>query len=319
MQQQITQQSNAAIAPEPTRNVVRAYWIVVGVFLALLIGSFFLPEPLHDELLWHQSSPFYLLVSSTPLSYYAFPFVWYAIFIWPFMYFPAAVWPRPKWKTLEKNRRRAVENRLSGRSTATFLLPEVFPLLPASLSVRIRRNWHATLIAGTIYTTLIGFVLLAFVSDWQFSIQSLAQRGEISGWTLLGSIFEALFFYLLIFPAITAFLFAPHQRLIATRDGLICYRWLRFSYIPWHEALLFAVITEQKNTLIYELASSTSIIRWSSKPTWNYADTFPAATVGIAPLGLVRAENSTEEYQWQIRQLTAMVAAGTGLPLYDLR
>ena len=175
MQQQITQQSNAAIAPEPTRNVVRAYWIVFGFFLALLIGSFFLPEPLHDELLWHQSSPFYLLVSSTPLSY-AYPFVWYAIFIWPFMYFPAAVWPaRPKWKTLEKNRRRAVENRLSGRSTATFSLPEVFPLLPASLSVRVRRNWHATLIAGTIYTTLIGFVLLAFVSDWQFSIQSLAR------------------------------------------------------------------------------------------------------------------------------------------------
>ncbi len=311
MQQQITQQSSATVAPEPARNVVRYYLIVLGVALALLIGSFFLPEPFRDELTWSKSLLLFNSSSFQPFLFILLP----AIFIWPFINIPAIT----RYRYLEKKRRRAVENRLSGRSTATFPLPAIFISLPATVSVRVRRSWRATSIAGAIYTTLIGFVLLAFVSDWQTNMHYLVQRGEISGWTLLGSIFNALFYCLLIFPAITAFLFAPHQRLIATRDGLICYRGLRFSYIPWHEALLFAVIAEQKNTLIYELASSTSIIRWSSKPTWNYADTFPAATVGIAPLGLVRAENSTEEYQWQIRQLTAMVAAGTGLPLYDLR
>jgi hypothetical protein len=311
MQQQITQQSSAAVAPEPARKVVRYYLIVLGVALALLIGSFFLPEPFRDELTWSKSPPLFNSSSFQPFLVILLP----AIFIWPFINIPIIT----RYRYLEKNRRQAVENRLSGRPTITFPLPAIFILLPATVSVRVRRSWRATLIAGAIYTTLIGFVLLAFVSDWQFNIQSLAQRGEISGWTLLGSLFNALFYCLIIFPAITAFLFAPRQRLIATRDGLICYRWLRFSYIPWPEANLFAVIAEQHNTLIYELASSTSIIRWSSKPTWTYRDTFPAATVGIAPLGLIEAENSTEAYQWQIRQLTAMVAAGTGLPLYDLR
>lgn len=299
------------------RNAVRYSWIFVGTILTLLIGSLFLPIPLRDELVWNQPSLFFL--HNTWLSW-LFSILLLAIFVWPFINSPVLVpYVRWKWKPLEKKRQQAVDNRLSGKVAVTFPLPEIFPPFPTTLSLRICRNWRSTLIASTIYTVLIEFVLLAFVADWQTTMHYLEQRGEISGWTLLGSIFDALFYCMLIFPPLIAFIFAPRQRLIATQNGLICYYGLRFSYIPWHEALLFAVITEQNNTLVYELASSTSLIRWSSKPTWTYADTFPSAIIGIAPLGLVRAENSTEEYQWQIRQLTAMVAFGTGLPLYDLR
>lgn len=102
------------------------------------------------------------------------------------------------------------------------------------------------------------------------------------------------------------------------QDGLICSRWLSFSSIPWHEARLFAVITKQKQTLVYELSSRTDIIRWSDRPTWNYGDALPAGTVGMAPLGLIQAEKSVEEYQCKARQLRMLVAARTGLPLYDL-
>lgn len=93
---------------------------------------------------------------------------------------------------------------------------------------------------------------------------------------------------------------------------------IRGYYIPWNEALLFAVIAENQNTLVYELASSTGIIRWASQPAISYADAFPACTVGTAPLGLIQAASTTEEYQWQVRQLVVLVASKTGLPLYDL-
>src|SRR5258708_23923541 len=58
MQQQITPQSHAVIAPETGRKVTRFFFISLGVMLggllALGIGSLFLPEPLRDELFWNQ-------------------------------------------------------------------------------------------------------------------------------------------------------------------------------------------------------------------------------------------------------------------------
>ncbi len=314
MQQSITQKSVTTVAPDPTRKMLRYYLICLGIVLALLIGSFFFPEPFRDELTWSKSPPLFNYISSKPFSFIMFILL-PATLLWPF----TNILGSRKWKNLEQDRQQAVKNHFSGRSTVTFPLPEVFTPLPATMSVRVRRNWLATCIAGVLYALLIGLILWAFISGWQTNIQYLAQQGKISGWTLLGSIFYCLPFCLYILPAITAFIFAPHQQLIATQDGLVCRRGLRFSYIPWYEVRLFAVIAEQQGALVYELTSATSIIRWSSKTAGNYGDTFPSATVGIAPLGLVRAASSTEEYQWQICLLAAMVAARTNLPLYDLR
>src|SRR5258708_20894694 len=317
MHQSLAQQANTTVAPDPARKQRRSYWVFVGTILTLGIGSFFLPTPLREELVWNQPSlfsPFQVNIVFSLL----FPVLVLAIFVYPFVSFPVVLWQRWKWSSLETKRKHAVEQRLNGRVTATFPLLEVFPPFPATVSLRLCRNWRSTAIAGTIYTILIGLIVVTFVSDWQSTLLTLAQRGELSGWALLGSLFDALFYCLLIFPALWAFLLAPRQRLIATQDGLACYRGLSFTFISWHEAQLFAVIAKQTDTLVYELSTTTSLIRLSSKPTWNSSATFPAATVGIAPLGLIRAENSTEEYQWYIRLITAMVAAGTGLPLSDL-
>jgi hypothetical protein len=321
MQKQINRQSRVVIAPEPGRTIMRSFFIfygaVVAILIALFIGALFLPEPLRDELYWNQFNPnkFVLALAMRLVT----PFL-LIIFIGAFINLPIMTsYKQWKWRILEKNRRRAVENHLSGRETERFPLPEVYAPLPASLYVGVRRNWSATLIGGAIYALLIGYVLLTFVFDWQINMQYLVQQGEISGWTLLGGIGDALPYCLYIFPMIAPFILAPRQRLIATRDGLACHRGFSFSFISWREAQLFAVIAKQTNTLVYELSSSTSLIRWSSKPRGNYGDTFPAATIGTAPLGLVKAEHSTEEYQWQICQLTAIVAARTNLPLYDLR
>lgn len=322
MQQHISYQSSTKVASDPTRKIAYAYFILVGALLALAIGSGFFPGAWRDQL-FVKSPDILRSWTSSPFPFQLVIYIFLlATLVLPFNNLPSSTyvfpWPfRGKWQNLERDRQQAVANRLSGKTTMTFPLPEVFTPLPATISVQMRRNWRATWIAGALYAPLIGIVLWAFVSGWQINMQYLAQQGELSAWTLLGSIPYTLVCFLCIVPTFSAFFLAPHQRLIATQDGLIGCRGLRLSYIPWQEARLFAMIAMQ-GTFVYELASSTSIIRWSSKPAWSYGDTYPSAVIGIAPLGLVQSEHSTEEYHHQIQQLTAMVAARTGLPLYDL-
>jgi len=211
-----------------------------------------------------------------------------------------------------------VQNHFSGIVMASLSLPEIYTPLPTSLSLSLRRNWRVVRIAAPIYALLGGLFLWDYAVGWQMNTQHLAQQGALSGWALPGAIIAALPVCLLCLPAIAALLFAHRQHLIATQDGLICQRGLHFSSLPWSEAKLFAVVAESQGIFVYELASHTSIIRWSSKVTPR-RNVFPAAVMGIAPLGLAQAATSDEEYQWKTRLLTAMVAARTNLPLYDLR
>lgn len=321
MQQHISYQSRPKVASDSSRQIIYVYIFFVGAVLILLISSAFFPGSWHDQ--FFPKSPALLhALSASPFAFIAYIF-FPAVLIWPFLSLPVStwffLWPfGGKWKYLERDRQQAVANHVNGETAMTFSLPQTLAPLPTTLSVQMRRNWKATWIAGAFYAPLIGAVLWTFISTWQVNMQYLAQQGEISTWTLLGSLSFTLVCLWYTVPALSAFLFAPRQRVIATQDGLIGYRGLRLSYIPWQDARLFAAIAEEHGMLVYELASRTSIIRWSSKPAWSYGDTYPGNVIGIAPLGLMQAEHSEEEYCYQIQQLTAMVAARTGLPLYDL-
>lgn len=245
-----------------------------------------------------------------PLSLIIFPYVYIA----PFINMPVGTsFKQWKWRLLARKRKEAREG-----YTTEIPLPEMYSPLPDMLSLQLRRNWRATFIGGAVYAPLIGYMLLMFVLDWQANMQYLAQREEISAWALLGGLGPSLFYCAYIFPALQAFVLAPRQRIIATQNGLVCYRGLSFCFVPWSEARLFAVIAEQKGTRVFELSDSKSVIRWSSKPRGNYGDTFPAGTVGTAPLGMIKAESSVEDYQWQVLQLVTIVADRTHLPLYNL-
>jgi hypothetical protein len=316
MQQSITLKSSTAVATDPLRKRQRYLNIIVGSLFALAIASIFLPIPLPHELFWNyfplQSLFSHSFNNDEVLSSAGLVALW-MIMVFPFFNIRTG---SPEWKKLERARQRAVRSHFSS-VTAILPFPAIFAPFPSTVSVRLRRNWLATCIAGAIYAPLIGLILWIFVSGWQMNMQYLVQHGEISGWLLLGSILYSLLYWIYILPAIITIIFAPRQLLIATQEGLFCRQGLRFSSISWSEARLFAVIAELKGMPVYELASSTSIIRWAYEPGSDGG--LPTAAIGIAPFGLVRAENSTEEYQWQIGQITALVAAGTGLPLCDLR
>lgn len=290
---------------------------MVGGVLILAVSYLFLPASLRDNLVWggpHSHDfpwmlplPFLLLLA---------PF----ICLMPLTNIPVMTpYKHWAWRVLEKKRQHAVAAHLSDEHMRMFPLPEISAPLPDSVSVCVHRNWLTTLIGGIIYAVVIGYVLLWAFVNGQENLLSLAQQGELSGWAFIGGIPDTLLCCLYLFPVLSAFLLAPRQRLIATQDGLMCYRGICFISIPWKEAQLFAVIAQQQETVVYEVSSRTSLIRWSSKPAWSSAEGLPSATIGTAPLNLIWSGNAPEEYEWPICQITAMAAARTGLPLYDLR
>lgn len=81
--------------------------------------------------------------------------------------------------------------------------------------------------------------------------------------------------------------------------------------IPWHEARLFACYSEpgpwkESSITIYELSSASHVVHW----TWARRQSFLDA--------IWEPSLPFEEHNAQMHALCSLVAAKTGLPLYDL-
>ena len=120
------------------------------------------------------------------------------------------------------------------------------------------------------------------------------------------------------FVAITmlffAILFSPlaRSRIQVTEEGLAAREGLDKTHIVmWQEARLFAMYgtfggQKRGASITYELSSAKAIVRW----TWFLRKTY---WVDLGPT------ISHDEYNRQMQALLPLVAAKTGLPLYDLR
>lgn len=79
--------------------------------------------------------------------------------------------------------------------------------------------------------------------------------------------------------------------------------------IKWSEARLFAIYPSRKPSDLpryYELSGKDAIVRWRRmRPD--------------APFRFTKKPASFDEYDRQMEALLSLIAAKTGLPLYDLR
>jgi len=125
-------------------------------------------------------------------------------------------------------------------------------------------------------------------------------------------VFFVLFLFFALIPL--AVVFAQRssgQEITATEGGLTAYDGHETHKVMWQEAQLFAMynaLGAEKNgaAVTYELSSARDIVRW----TWVLRKTY---WVGLEPT------IPHDEYNWQMRALLSLVAARTGLTLYDLR
>jgi hypothetical protein len=110
-----------------------------------------------------------------------------------------------------------------------------------------------------------------------------------------------------------AILLSPLARsqIKVTEEGLAARESMQAPTITWHEARLFAMYgtfggQKRGASITYELSSARGIVRW----TWFLRKTYWVDLEPTIP---------HDKYNRQMQALLSLVAAKTGLPLYDLR
>jgi hypothetical protein len=236
----------------------------------------------------------YWLASSDMNSGPGFPWVLVKVLLLAFAVMCAVLtiwstWGAWFWLRLERRRQKAAR----GLGANIFLaseqpLPRTVPI-PATVEIRVKPGakiliWSVSLLFALVFVAVL-------VYDYGF----LSCRFPLG---LLGG---------LAFVAYFALLFAADWSVEMNDDGLTVCAANTTQTVPWKEARLFAITRGKGATIRYELASPTASAPWM----WLRSGTFSAR--------LYEPTIPQYEYDLQMEALLALIAAKTGLPLYDLR
>lgn len=193
----------------------------------------------------------------------------------------------------EKRRRAAA----SSKRWFPLASPQPYPdpeALPLPFVISLRPSWLTFLL--TPFFAWAGVVIGSYIFAWSYV------------WPNTGPLIHTLAFTLALMLAIsTGFLLSLYHWIEADDEGLTIRTLFWSKSIAWHEARLFAVdaaLNSKKTPDHYELSSATTILRWPWKRK---------------PSRFTRLSCPFAEYEWQMKALHSVIAARTGLPLYDLR
>ncbi len=213
-------------------------------------------------------------------------------------------WYLLPWVSIEKRRQAAArqENALVPLAAEQPVPDETALSLPCK--IKLRPKWKIPIICFCVLTPLLGGLLFLYVDtvptnppepDW-------APLATIGFSVLLSALIAAL-------PLCLGW-----HSIKVTEGGLKVQECGIHSFgcnmsIQWDEVLLFAIYPARKRIdlpVCYELASPTAVIRWRRiRPGIQYR----LATIPVP----------FDEYDRQMDALLSVIAAKTGLPLYDLR
>lgn len=244
--------------------------------------------------------------------------------LWVYCFYPLfyLIYGKP-WRRLEKKR----------QQVARYLLSKGLPMqqawrqgcsdIPAQFALRFQRRWLGFWIVS-ITRGLELMVLVLFLSAfWRDTVSLLIHQQESLVLALLQTVLNVAVVFYALGATVVTLVFMPRQQVTAAQDGLFCRLGYHFSFIPWKQARLFAVIGEKEtkkhgSVFFYELSSEKAVIRWSSQPTLTGLWHMPSTAVGVTGL-LVQADCSGQEYERRVQTLLSIIAERTGLPLSDLR
>lgn len=260
--------------------------------------------------------------SALPVGYLIF-MVAYLIFMLPYM-----AWITRFWKRLEQRRQAAARgdpNLLAadqphpdahalsiptvvGQPSPVAQTSSTPGALPLPTTIRQRFNRIVVLFFGAA-------VLLSAVSAVVATlILSAAHHQSLSLPAIIIIAAIILFLYVVLFGIILAVIYARvRQQLTVTETGLIMPGFGQVHSVSWREARLFAIdgvpgAKRYPHPALFELSSANDVVRWSWLRHSNSKLIYFA-----------RPMLPQEEYDRQMRALLSLIAARTGLPLYDLR
>lgn len=214
-------------------------------------------------------------------------------------------WYLSPWAPVEKRRQSAAqqENTPVPLATEQPIPDELVLMLPCT--IKLRPKWKIPLICFGILAPLTSTALFLYVSMVPTNPPEPAGAAPIAvAFSAFWSALVASIFALLGWRSIKV----TEQGLKVQESG-----WLSIGCnlrtIEWSEARLFAIYPTRKRTdfpIWYELSGETTIARWRSMRPGAFSR-FSKTPVPF------------EEYDRQMEALLSLIAAKTGLPLYDLR
>ena len=231
-----------------------------------------------------------------------------------------------RWRVLDQRRQQAARYNLTTGLPARASAPPraEAPALPDLFVISTQRRWVLICILAFSLGLLICMAGVLTYSSAQSMLQEVPHGVSIAVviWESALNVALVLLFCYVVFSLLVIY---PRQQLMASRDGLSARRGYQTSFIPWHQARLFAIVGQaspgqQEPMLFYELASNDSVIRWPSTSTFlnHLRGTVPAGVTLLYSIQTRPASFATE-FPQQIQFLNIIVAERTGLPLYDLR
>ena len=198
----------------------------------------------------------------------------------------ARFWWRLEWRRQAAARGIGADNFLANEQPSSRTVPLSLPVI-----IGMRAKWPMKLFAWACVAPLIAVTASEAADHGVWDVRFFS--------ALLGVIGTVVFFM----PIHTG------ERQIEVTDDQLTVRVGRLEEetVPWEEARLFAITRGTHATLSYELSSSEARVPW----IWVRPDTFSAR--------LFEPTIPQYEYDRQMEALLALIAAKTGLPLYDLR
>jgi hypothetical protein len=218
------------------------------------------------------------------------------------------------WKRFDQKRQAAAQGDQSLLATEQPVPDAQAVSLP--LTIRMRSN-RRLLITMTI--TLFASLLIPFIIGLVFGLQARVTPPPthpahvgilliiLGVWALISLLVVGIMYAILYIKA--------REQVTLTDYGILVSGITpRLQSIPWSEARLFAIANpsnfkyfKDRQPMILEVASEHNLVRWTWLPLKSFRSGF---AVPVLP---------PEEYDQQMRGVLSVIAAKTGLPLYDLR
>jgi hypothetical protein len=213
------------------------------------------------------------------------------------------IWQEQFWRPLERRRQRAAQGDQNLLAKEQPGADERALSLPFTIGTRISRKYLFAVMGALGLLVVLAIVLSIFSDN---SAQSSLDHFLYS---LLPFIAIAVVVIGVLFAVVL--FWRGRQEIEVTESGLVTRFGGRVSKMDWNEARLFAVygvfgVRNRGLASTYELSSANEIVRWVWVRRENY-------NLSLAPAV------SGDEYNRQMEGLVSLVAAKTGLLLYDLR
>jgi len=222
------------------------------------------------------------------------------------------------WKRFEQRRNRAARGDLSLLAEEQPELDEAALPLPLTIQSRTSslENFLQPIIGAVVITMIIVGVIGFFAGSTSIFSPSNVLTFVLGGLAILVLILVMLFAMVFLVLVLSR----TDQRIELTEQGMTLRQGGKAHSVAWDEARLFAIegvygVNHALSPSVYQLASAKDMLKW----TYQRRRSPERNGLLYRPILTIKPTSSYEEYERQMQALPALVAAKTGLALYDLR